>query len=54
MTKAPEPPTSAPERAAPPARSPEQAAKAARLASALRDNLRRRKAAHRPPARPGN
>ena len=54
MTETPESPPipAAPE--APPARSPEQVAKAARLASALRENLRRRKVAHRPPAKPGN
>jgi hypothetical protein len=54
MTEAPEPPTPAAKPVTPPARSPEQVAKAARLASALRDNLRRRKAAPRPAAKPGN
>jgi len=37
--------------AKPAARTPEQTAKAARLATALRDNLRRRKVAHRPAAK---
>jgi len=54
MTEPPETPTTAPELPLP-ARTPEQQAKAdraARLAKALRDNLRRRKTP-RPP-RPGN
>jgi len=38
----------------PPKRTVEQTARAARLASALRDNLRRRKAAPRPPTNSGN
>ncbi|WP_271144941.1 hypothetical protein [Brevundimonas sp. NIBR10] len=54
MTEAPDPPAPVAKPTPPPARSPEQAAKAARLASALRDNLRRRKVAHRQPSRPGN
>lgn len=54
MTETPESPTS---ETPAPVRTPEQAAKAARarrLASALRDNLRRRKAAHPVPVKPGN
>jgi hypothetical protein len=54
MTETPESPaTDTPA----PVRTPEQIARTARtrrLASALRDNLRRRKAAHAPPAKPGN
>ena len=37
-----------------PSRSAEQTARAVRLAGALRDNLRRRKAPKRPPASSGN
>ena len=54
MTETPESPTL---EIAAPAPTPEQVAKAARarrLASALRDNLRRRKARHLTPLRPGN
>ncbi len=54
MTQTPESPTT---EIAAPALTPEQIAKAARarrLASALRDNLRRRKARHLIPLRPGN
>lgn len=54
MTEAPEQPTPSIQPETPPKRSPEQAAKAARLASALRDNLRRRKAVGRPAPKPGN
>ena len=47
---------SAPEAApaAPPRRSPEQSQRAERLAKALRDNLRRRKAPRAPASRPEN
>ena len=54
MTETPESPTA---ETPAPVRTPEQIAKVARtrrLASALRDNLRRRKAAHPAPAKPGN
>jgi len=51
MTETPDQPAS---KAPSPARTPEQDARAKRLAAALRDNLRRRKAAHPTPARPGN
>jgi hypothetical protein len=55
MTETPKTPgdTLAPKDAAQ-RRSPEQTAKAARLARALRDNLRRRKIAHPAGPKPGN
>jgi len=51
MTETPDQPASKPIK---PVRTIEQDARAKRLASALRDNLRRRKAAHPAPAKPGN
>ena len=53
MTKPFDPPASSGEdTSATPARTPEQTAKADRLAKALRDNLRRRKAVRTPPSKP--
>ena len=55
MTETPKIPGELPAaKAAPQQRTPEQTAKAARLAKALRDNLRRRKIAHPGAPKPGN
>jgi len=54
MTETPKTPGDTPApKASPQQRTPEQTAKAARLAKALRDNLRRRKIAHPAPSKPG-
>lgn len=54
MTETPKTPGDLPSpNASPKQRTPEQTAKSARLAKALRDNLRRRKIAHPTAAKPG-
>ena len=54
MTETPKTPGDLPTPKAPPQqRTPEQTAKSARLAKALRDNLRRRKIAHPAASKPG-